>query len=146
MLPDLWRMVDRRVRPIHGPIARSAAAKARVRSLGYRASPQVVRWFHSAEAFLEERRTIESARSRWTLELGLFAHIAWELCLDGSLVRREGLEETLQTLRDSFDPWARLLTARWRCTTSTVLNERSANAAHSRMRCRGSLRSSLEAG
>ena len=36
-------------------------------------------------------------------KLGLFAHIAWELCLDGSLVRREGFDETLQTLRDGFD-------------------------------------------
>ena len=35
-------------------------------------------------------------------EIGLFAHIAWELCLDGALVRRDGLDATLEALRDGF--------------------------------------------
>lgn len=107
MLPDLWRMVDRRVRPIHGPIATVGGSDELASVLwGIEHHLQVDRWFHSAEAFLEgERRTIESLRASQVdaPKLGLFAHIAWELCLDGSLVRREGFEETLQTLRDGFD-------------------------------------------
>ena len=79
-------------------------------------------------------------------KLGLFAHITWELCLDGSLVRREGFDETLQTLRDGFDavgPPAHRAVALHHFDR---IERTTANAAHSRMRCRGSLRSSLEAG
>src|SRR6185369_2702826 len=32
----------------------------------------------------------------------LFAHILWELCLDGELVRREGIAAVLAALRDGF--------------------------------------------
>ena len=107
MLPDLWRMVDRRVRPITGPVATSGGGDELASVLwGIEHHLQVDRWFHSAEAFLEgERRTTKSLRASGVdaPKLGLFAHIAWELCLDGSLVRREGFDETLQTLRDGFD-------------------------------------------
>jgi hypothetical protein len=107
MLPDLWRMVDRRVRPIPGPVATSGGGDELASVLwGIEHHLQVDRWFHSAEAFLEgERRTTKSLRASGVdaPKLGLFAHIAWELCLDGSLVRREGFDETLQTLRDGFD-------------------------------------------
>jgi len=107
MLPDLWRMVDRRVRPVPGPLATFDGGDELASVLwGIEHHLQVDRWFHSAKAFLEgERRTTESLRASGVdaPKLGLFAHIAWELCLDGSLVRREGFDETLQTLRDGFD-------------------------------------------
>jgi hypothetical protein len=107
MLPDLWRMVDRRVRPVPGPVATFDGGDELASVLwGIEHHLQVDRWFHSAKAFLEgERRTTESLRASGVdaPKLGLFGHIAWELCLDGSLVRREGFDETLQTLRDGFD-------------------------------------------
>jgi hypothetical protein len=35
--------------------------------------------------------------------LGLFAHIAWELCLDGALLRRVGIETVLRSVRGSIE-------------------------------------------
>lgn len=35
--------------------------------------------------------------------MGLFAHIAWELCLDGALLRRVGLDAVLRAVRASIE-------------------------------------------
>jgi hypothetical protein len=107
MLPDLWRMADRRVRPIAGTIQTPNDDRSELASIlsGIEHHVQADRWFHSADVFVEgERLTLDRLRASRVdaPKLGLFAHIAWELCLDGALVRRDGLEETLGALRDGF--------------------------------------------
>jgi hypothetical protein len=106
MLPDLWRMADRRVRPALVEVANPPAAGELASILaGINHHLQVDRWFHAADVFLDgERLTADRLRASGldAPKLGLFAHIAWELCLDGALVRREGLEATLGALRDGF--------------------------------------------
>jgi hypothetical protein len=106
MLPDLWRMVDRRVRPVSArfePIDVSDALDAVLSGIQHHL--EVDRWFHAAEAFTKGERTATEAFRASGIEapkLALFAHVAWELCLDGALVRRDGLETTLQALRSGF--------------------------------------------
>jgi hypothetical protein len=103
MLPDLWRMADRRVRAqrlhtlggSHHPAVDAALA-------GIEHHLEVDRWFHADVAFTDGER--ETARQLQEAHLtapriGLFAHVLWELCLDGALVRREGLERVLDLLR-----------------------------------------------
>jgi hypothetical protein len=105
MLPDLWRMADRRVRPAPGPIAATAGAELAAVLAGIDHHLHADRWFHGAPVFLEgERLTSDRLRASGldAPKLGLFAHIAWELCLDGALLRREGLAPTLVALRDGF--------------------------------------------
>jgi hypothetical protein len=106
MLPDLWRMADRRVRPAlvrvtadHPPgLLGDLLAGIEHHLAGDR-------WFHTAAAFIEGERLTTDYLRQAQLEapkITLFAHIAWELCLDGALIRREGLEATLATLRHGF--------------------------------------------
>jgi hypothetical protein len=107
MLPDLWRMADRRVRPLPPTMASRAAAGDELDSIlaGIDHHLQIDRWFHAADVFREgERLTFDRFRGiRFAApKLGLFAHIAWELCLDGALVRRDGLDATLDALRNGF--------------------------------------------
>jgi hypothetical protein len=106
MLPDLWRMADRRVRPAPMTIATPPVAGELASILaGIHHHLQVDRWFHAAAVFGDgERLTFDRLRASGVdaPKLGLFAHIAWELCLDGALVRREGLEPTRHALRDGF--------------------------------------------
>jgi hypothetical protein len=108
MLPDLWRMADRRVRPIAGPVDHPPSIERRLPLLlmGIEHHVDADRWFHSADEFVDgERLTFERLRGSGidAPKLGLFAHIAWELSLDGALVRRDGLENTLHALRDGFE-------------------------------------------
>jgi hypothetical protein len=106
MLPDLWRMADRRVRATRRerevtPASRELEAVLR----GIDHHLDVDRWFHGAEVFAAgERLAIEGIRASGlhTPKLALFAHIAWELCLDGALIRRDGLQRTLRELSDGF--------------------------------------------
>jgi hypothetical protein len=105
MLPDLWRMADRRVRPAPGPVEATAGAELAALLAGIDHHLHADRWFHAAPIFLEgERLTSDRLRASGpdAPKLGLFAHIAWELCLDGALLRREGLAPTLVALRDGF--------------------------------------------
>jgi len=62
-------------------------------------------WFHGAPVFERgERAAREALRAgRGAAKLGLFAHIAWELCLDGALLRRVGLETVLRAVRGSIE-------------------------------------------
>ncbi len=109
MLPDLWRMADRRVRP----------AAAHVRERLETSDDEIVRnvlvgiehhleadlWFHDAPVFTEgERRTAAALRSAGTTakKLTLFAHPLWEMCLDGALVRKLGAETVRKALEEGF--------------------------------------------
>lgn len=64
------------------------------------------RWFHAAPVFLDGEQDALAAIRAAEVDaprIGLFAHILWELCLDGELVRRVGLEAMLGALREGFD-------------------------------------------
>ncbi|WP_437593200.1 hypothetical protein [Sorangium sp. So ce1000] len=103
MLPDLWRMADRRVRPSRTP-DRPAAPPRRLAEVlaGIDHHVAVDRWFHAAPVFVQgERRLAEALRgaSLGAPRLALFAHVLWEMCLDGALVRKTGLAPLLGDLR-----------------------------------------------
>jgi hypothetical protein len=105
MLPDLWRMADRRVRPAPA-VTWSAEPGDDAVLAGIAHHVEADRWFHhdavftggerEAGALLREAR-LAAPRST------LFAHILWELCLDGALLRREGLARVLGSLRAGLD-------------------------------------------
>jgi hypothetical protein len=106
MLPDLWRMVDRRVRPARERIdAPDSPAEVAAVLAGIEHHLAADRWFHGAAVFEDGERI---ARERFraagpeTPKVALFAHVTWEMCLDGALVRREGLERTAELLREGF--------------------------------------------
>lgn len=97
MLPDLWRMADRRVRTAPPDLARELAGEADEIThhvlLGIEHHLESDLWFHDAPVFLDgERATREALKSAATTakKLTLFAHPLWEMCLDGALVRRVG--------------------------------------------------------
>ena len=102
MLPDLWRMADRRVRASRvvefegdGPLAHLFEGIAHHLAADARFHKSDV--FARGEALVAEvMKTLAAPRAR------LFAHIGWELCLDGELVRREGVDEVLAALRRGF--------------------------------------------
>jgi hypothetical protein len=105
MLPDLWRMADRRVRaqaaraqaPEGGP-----AALADVLS-GIDHHLRVDRWFHGDAVFLDGEREAAALLRQAALAAPrsvLFAHVLWELCLDGALLREVGMDAMLGLLRE----------------------------------------------
>lgn len=106
MLPDVWRMADRRARARDGggtasevtPVSRSVED-------GVRHHLEVDAWFHGTAVFDGgERAAREALRAaREAPKMGLFAHIAWELCLDGALLRRLGLKSVLDAVRGSIE-------------------------------------------
>jgi acyl carrier protein phosphodiesterase len=94
MLPDLWRMADRRVRP--SPVS-SPHAGAPLRDVldGIAHHLEADRRFHAAPVFREgERATADAFRAAAVRapRITLFAHVAWELCLDGALLLGTGLD------------------------------------------------------
>ncbi len=103
MLPDLWRMADRRVKPSRAPERPDAPAPCLAEVLaGIDHHVALDRWFHAAPVFVEgERRLSEALRGAalGAPRLALFAHVLWEMCLDGALVRRTGLAPLLDDLR-----------------------------------------------
>jgi hypothetical protein len=107
MLPDLWRMADRRVRPAVGAVAASDDTSALPRVLaGIAHHVAADRWFHHDPVFLEGEQ-LTAARLRSVAadapRIGLFAHVLWELCLDGAFLLRVGLFPVLHALREGFD-------------------------------------------
>jgi hypothetical protein len=108
MLPDLWRIADRRVRP--GPRSDPSFEGEDGRTLagvlaGIAHHLEADRWFHDAPVFVEGEKATREAIQAAGLSaprMGLFAHILWELCLDGALVRAVGLGAILEELRDGF--------------------------------------------
>lgn len=114
MLPDLWRMADRRLRP--RPLERPEAP-SRLPRVGERASEQdklaALLWgidhhlaldglFHRhpmlGEGETLATRLLKEAEIQGDKVL-LFGHVAWEICLDGALLRRQGLAATKAGLR-----------------------------------------------
>ena len=106
MLPDVWRMADRRARARRRE-GEERAAEPVVRSVreGIAHHLEVDAWFHAMPLFEQgESATREALRvARETPKMGLFAHIAWELCLDGALLRRVGIEAVLGAVRGSIE-------------------------------------------
>jgi hypothetical protein len=106
MLPDVWRMADRRARARSGGEARGGE-EASVRSVadGVRHHLETDAWFHGTLLFERGERAARDALAvaQETPKLRLFAHIAWELCLDGALLRRVGLERVLHEVRGSIE-------------------------------------------
>ena len=106
MLPDLWRMADRRVRATRLAEPRlNDAPELQAVLIGIEHHLDVDRWFHGAAVFVDgERLAAERIRDTGLAapKLALFGHIAWELCLDGALVRRDGLQPTRRALNAGF--------------------------------------------
>jgi hypothetical protein len=104
MLPDVWRMADRRARPRGRAAAPEGGVVGSVCD-GVAHHMAVDRWFHGAAVFTRgESRTRDALRcAREAPKMGLFAHVAWELCLDGALLRRLGTEAVLQAARASVE-------------------------------------------
>jgi hypothetical protein len=105
MLPDLWRMADRRVRPRRELRVSSSEAPLLVAlEQGLHHHTAVDAWFHRRDEFALGESSLRAAlrgASR-APKLGLFAHAAWEMCLDGALVRRVGLEVELARLKHAL--------------------------------------------
>ena len=109
MLPDLWRMADRKVRAVPHPEELSDGDKgsAGVGDVlaGIEHHLHADRWFHAAAVFRsgEELTLTRLREARVEVpRIGLFAHILWELCLDGELVRRVGTAAITDALRAGF--------------------------------------------
>lgn len=108
MLPDLWRMADRRLRPQPGVAPPAAAGPPRqappltalLRGIEHHVALDLL--FHRS-ALLKEGEALATRYLR-EAEIGgekvlLFGHVAWEICLDGALLRRFGLAGTKASLR-----------------------------------------------
>ena len=108
MLPDLWRMADRRVRataeapaPGHGSTPLDHEVEA-----GIAHHLEADRWFHRSAVFTEGEAAVGErfrAAAFVAPRMPLLAHAAWELCLDGALVRHQGLAPTLALLSTGRD-------------------------------------------
>jgi acyl carrier protein phosphodiesterase len=106
MLPDVWRMADRRARARGKEERRGEAEAQAVRSVrdGVEHHLSIDAWFHGIPVFERgERAAREALRvAREAPKMGLFAHVTWELCLDGALLRRVGTETVLRAVRSSI--------------------------------------------
>lgn len=114
MLPDVWRMADRRVRarPVPKAAGRTKAGPGGTDPdldavlCGIEHHLAVDAWFHRHPAFHAGERELAARFRRSAVaaeKLGLFAHIGWELCLDGALLRRHGIERTHGELRAAIE-------------------------------------------
>jgi hypothetical protein len=103
MLPDLWRMAHRHVRPAAS--ARAPASSVRLEEVmeGIAHHGRADGAFHASASFQGGEKWISRALATvGAPRLPLFGHIAWELCLDGALVRREG-RALLDEVRDAVE-------------------------------------------
>jgi hypothetical protein len=101
MLPDLWRMAHRHVRPAHGAVVPRNWLRLEEVMAGIAHHGRADAAFHASASFQSGEKWI--TRELATVgapRLSLFGHIAWELCLDGALVRREG-RALLDKVRDA---------------------------------------------
>jgi len=101
MLPDLWRLAGRRLRAPLAADGDEGGVQAELRQ-GLQHHFEADRWFHATPVFTDgedaTRQAFYELRPR-PPKLPMFAHVSWELCLDGALVLREGLDELLGGLR-----------------------------------------------
>lgn len=101
MLPDLWRMADRYVRPAASARASGSWVRLDEVMAGIAHHGRADAAFHASPSFQSGEKWIAGAlRTVGAPRLPLFGHIAWELCLDGALVRREG-RSLLDEVRDA---------------------------------------------
>ena len=97
MLPDFWRMVHPRVRARASVVSDAVGGAL---DLGIAHHLAVDAWFHATDVFrCGEKRLATELRAVSVPKLGLFAHVAWELCLDGAWVRHI---DPLPVLRDGW--------------------------------------------
>ncbi len=102
MLPDLWRMAHRRVRP--RPVEtrpEDLTAPLRELQLGIEHHLEADAWFHRHPVFIEGEQSLNEAFGAVGLrapKIGLFAHPLWELAIDGALVARQGTETIVAAL------------------------------------------------
>jgi len=102
MLPDVWRMADRHVRPALRPVTDTGAVRVDEVLAGIAHHARADAAFHASDGFREgERALVRAFAQVGGARLPLFAHIAWELCLDGALLRREG-EALLRDVREAI--------------------------------------------
>jgi hypothetical protein len=103
MLPDVWRMADRRAHARGLDPEDEASGPVRSVRDGIAHHVAVDAWFHETRVFTTGEVAAREAlrRARSAPKVGLFAHVAWELCLDGALLRRFGTEPTLEAVRAS---------------------------------------------
>jgi hypothetical protein len=95
MLPDLFRMARPRRHP-HPAESLSAALSDEHRALvrGCEHHMMIDKWFHASEAFVRGERELRHAfLIPESPKLVLFAHAAWEMCLDGAWLRQATTEE-----------------------------------------------------
>ena len=94
MLPDLWRMAHRHVRPARGAVAAGESPRVAEVLAGVAHHERADAAFHASASFHDGERVMTESLAQLAgaeaPRLSLFAHIAWELCLDGALMRREG--------------------------------------------------------
>jgi hypothetical protein len=105
MLPDFWRMAHRRMRPRRLEWGSDASPAALRLLAGVRHHVESDRWFHARLGFArEEAETVAALRGAAPAlnKIGMFGHPAWEMCLDGALLLRDGPERHLQKLREDF--------------------------------------------
>lgn len=102
MLPDVWRMADRRARLRVADAAPEADLQSVSDGLAHHLA--VDAWFHRDPVLShgESVARVALRRARDAPKMGLFAHIVWELCLDGALLRRLGIERLLSDVRESI--------------------------------------------
>ncbi|MEM8964471.1 MAG: hypothetical protein AAGD38_23495 [Acidobacteriota bacterium] len=107
MLPDLWRMLDRRARPRHVDRAiQDATRHVRVVLTGVAHHLQADDWFHRHPVFREgERATADrlAAVDTTARHVRLLGHVAWELALDGALLRHRGIDEVCTGLATDIE-------------------------------------------
>lgn len=101
MLPDLWRMAERRARlgsrHFRVPVSVDGAEPASSALRGLEHHLTTDRWFHDDPLFTDgEAMAVGAMRAAGVRseKMILFAHPLWELCLDGALVKEQGLEAT----------------------------------------------------
>ncbi|MBK8258424.1 MAG: hypothetical protein IPK82_37900 [Polyangiaceae bacterium] len=111
MLPDLWRMADKRVRPAlnqHDAWRALGDTDDVTRDVmrGIEHHLEADLWFHEHDVFVSgERATAAALREAKTTakKLVLFAHPLWEMCLDGALVRTLGAETVRSEVALGFE-------------------------------------------
>ena len=103
MLPDVWRMADRHAHARGLDVERAAGGLVGSVAAGIAHHIAADAWFHVTAAFRSGEGAARQAlrRARSAPKAGLFAHVAWELCLDGALLRRVGTDPVLQAVRAS---------------------------------------------